>query len=74
MTELLGKRMITSDGSMVGTIDDLLIDELSGVVEAVLVLSDGVANRYFPTDEIGRVLVPFGDIRSVQDVVVMDID
>lgn len=74
MTELLGKRMMTSDGSMVGTIVDLLIDDLSGEIEFVMVMPDGEGKVYFGADEDGRVPIPFTEMKSVRDVVVMDID
>ena len=74
MTELIGKRMITSDGSMVGTIVDLVIDVDTGGIEFVLVMPDGEGRVFFGADEDGRVPVPFSDMKSVRDVVVMDLD
>ncbi len=74
LTEVLGKRMITSDGSMVGTIEDLTIDEGTGDLLFVVVLPDGEALAYFATDDLGRAMIPFKEMRSVRDVVVMDID
>ena len=74
MTELLGKRMMTSDGSMVGTIDDLLIDHVTGEIEFVLVMPDGDGRSFLGVDEQGRVMVPFTVMKSLKDVLVMDFD
>ncbi len=74
MTELLGKRMMTSDGSMVGTVDDLLIDHQTGEIEFVLVMPDGDSRSFLGVDEQGRVIVPFTEMKSLKDVLVMDFD
>lgn len=73
-TELRGKTVMTNDGQIVGTIDNFIVNTRSGKLSDVLVLpAENVASKGFKTDPEGRFILPFKGMRSVKDVVVMNL-
>ncbi len=74
ITELRGKTVMSTDGTILGTIDNLVIDTESGNVQHLLVIpSDDFQNRNFDTDAQGRLILPFKNMKSVKDVVVLEL-
>lgn len=72
ITEIVGKRVMTDDGLMLGEIDDVVIDSSSGALVYVLLGVDDTNKEMFKTDEKGRMVLPFREMKSVKDVVVMN--
>ena len=73
-TELKGKTVMTNDGQILGMIENFIVDTRSGKVHEVLVLpAEEVDQRTFKTDPQGRLVLPFQGMRSIKDVVVMNI-
>lgn len=72
ITELIGKRVMTNDGLLLGKIDDFVIDSQSGALVYVLLTMESREAEMFKTDEKGRIILPFQGIQSVRDVVVMN--
>lgn len=74
VTELTGKTVMTGDGRILGIIENLVVDTQNGHVQDVLVApSDEVDARAYRVDPQGRLLLPFGGLKAIRDVVVMDV-
>ncbi|HEU13063.1 MAG: PRC-barrel domain-containing protein [Thermoplasmata archaeon] len=74
ITELRGKTVMTSDGMILGTIDNLVIDTDTGNVQHLLVIpSEDLPNVNFEADAQGRLILPFKGMKSVKDVVVLEL-
>ncbi len=75
VTELRGKTVMTNDGQILGMIENFMLDTQSGKLEDVLVLpAEEVEPRLFKTDAQGRIILPFTGMKSIRDVVVMDVE
>lgn len=73
-TALRGKRVLTTEGEELGDIDSIVADLKSGGLEHVLVRPlESVDVRLFKTDSTGRLVLPFSSIKSVKDVVVLEL-
>ena len=74
LTELQGKTVMTNDGRMLGTIDNFVLDTITGSIVHVLVTpKEDIELHDFHIDVSGRLMLPFKSMRSVKDVVVMDL-
>jgi sporulation protein YlmC with PRC-barrel domain len=74
LTELRGKTVMTNDGQILGMIDNFVVDTSSGNIVHVLVTpAEDIEARLFQTDNGGRLVLPFKSMRSVKDVVVMEL-
>ena len=74
-TELRGKTVMTNDGQILGMIENFLVDTTTGKVTNVLVVpAEEVETRLFKTDGQGRLVLPFNNMKSVKDVVVMSLE
>ncbi len=73
-TELRGKTVMTNDGQLLGTIDNFIVNTKNGKLSDVLVMpAENVAPSTFKVDPEGRFILPFKGMRSVKDVVVMNL-
>ena len=73
-TELKGKTVMTSDGQILGRIENFIVDTRSGKVANVLVVpAEEIEARLFKTDPQGRLILPFQGMKAIKDVVVMNI-
>ncbi len=73
-TELRGKTVMTNDGQLLGTIDNFIVNTKSGKLSDVLVMpAENVEPSGFKVDPEGRFILPFKGMRSVKDVVVMNL-
>lgn len=73
-TELRGKTVMTNDGQLLGTIENFIIDTKTGKLSDVLVMpAENVPSKGFKVDPEGRIVLPFQGMRSVKDVVVMNL-
>ena len=73
-TELRGKTVMTNDGRILGMIDNFVVDTRTGDLQHVLVIpAEDIEPRLYKTDAQGRLILPFTSMRSVRDVVVVDV-
>lgn len=72
--DLIKKSVMTLEGELIGTVDNIVVDTETGVIKSVLVTPSG-ANRYseFSMDKTGRYMIPLKSMRSFKDVFVVDI-
>ena len=74
LTELRNKTVMTKDGRILGIINNFVIDTTTGELHHVLVIpQEEVDIRTYTTDAQGRLVLPFTNMRSVRDVVVMEL-
>jgi sporulation protein YlmC with PRC-barrel domain len=74
ISELKGKTVMTIDGAILGTIDNFVINLDTGEVKHLLVnpAKDLKATK-FESDSQGRMILPFKSMKSVRDVVVLEL-
>lgn len=66
---------MTNDGQILGMIENFMVDTRSGKLEDVLIIpAEEVEPRLFKTDAQGRIILPFTGMKSIRDVVVMDVE
>jgi len=74
VTELRGKTVMTNDGKILGMIENFVIDTTTGQLQHILVIpAEEIEPRLYRTDAQGRLVLPFKSMRSVRDVVVMEL-
>lgn len=74
ITELRGKTVMTNDGIILGMLDNFVINTDSGEVQHLLVVpSEDLEVRGYQTDAQGRLILPFKSMKSVKDVVVLEL-
>lgn len=73
--QLASKRVITSRGEEVGKVIDILVDELSGTVEFLLVEAD-LDSKIIKTMNVDvrnrMVKIPYSAVSAVSDVFIVD--
>lgn len=69
--QLAGKRIITTDGEELGRIVDLLVNELNGKIETVLV-EPNPDNAMALKAADGVLSIPYSAVLDVKDVMVVD--
>lgn len=75
LTELRNKTVMTNDGKILGLIENFVVDSKTGQLLHLLVIPhEEVEPRLYKTDAQGRLVLPFTSMRSVRDVVVVDIE
>lgn len=74
VTELQGMTVTTSQGQVLGKLDNLVVDTLTGAIAHLLVtVNEGVETKPFRKDAKGRIILPFASMRAVKDVVIVDL-
>lgn len=74
VSELKGKTVMTVDGMILGMIDNFVIDTETGDIQHMLVVpAEDLETRMFQTDAQGRLIIPFRSMKSVKDVVVVEL-
>ena len=74
-SQLKGKTVMTKEGEILGTLEEMLLDTKSGRILNLLVApADGVEPRLFKIDVKGRLVLTFSTMRSVKDVVVVELE
>lgn len=73
-SDILKKSVMTVDGEMIGTVNNVVVDTELGMIKSVLVKPQG-ANRYsdFQTDKEGRYMIPLNAMKSMKDVFVVEV-
>jgi sporulation protein YlmC with PRC-barrel domain len=74
VTELRSKTVMTNDGIILGTIDNFVVDTDTGQIQHLLVIpSEDLEARGYEKDHQGRLILPFKSMKSVKDVVVLEL-
>jgi sporulation protein YlmC with PRC-barrel domain len=71
--QLAGKRLITNDGEEIGKLVDVIINEVSGKMESLVVEPnpDNLTARKMKKED-GMLLVPYNSVMAVSDHVIID--
>ncbi len=69
--QLAGKRIITTDGEELGRVVDLLVNELNGKIESVIV-EPNPDNQMASKAAEGILTIPYSAVLDVKDVMVVD--
>lgn len=71
--QLAGKRLITNDGEEIGKLVDVIINEVSGKLESLVVEPnpDNLTARKMKKED-GMLLVPYNSVMAVSDHVIID--
>lgn len=74
LLDVLDKSVVTTTGQMIGTLNNLVMNRDSGEVVNILVEpSDDQTLTFLDRDAQGRYILPLRSIRSMEDVVVVDL-
>ncbi len=74
VTELRGKTVMTNEGKTLGMLENFVADTSTGQIHHLLIVpAETVEPRLYKTDAQGRLVLPFTSMRSVQDVVVVEL-
>jgi len=73
-TDIKGKRIMSTEGEILGEIESLVCDPISGCLEHLLVIpSENVDPKLYKIDSEGRLVLNFGKIKSIKDVVMIEV-
>lgn len=73
VSDLIKKEVMTTDGELIGVVDNFVIDTDTGEIRTVLVKSSGsVALSNFQKDSKGRYMIPLPSMKSFKDVFVVE--
>ena len=67
-SDLVGKNVVASDGTIIGEVDNLVIDIETGSIRNFLVQPVGTVEAAFKKDKKGRYIIPFLSITPGKDV------
>ncbi|MGC9138389.1 MAG: PRC-barrel domain-containing protein [Thermoplasmata archaeon] len=74
ITDLKGRTATTTDGEILGRIDNAVINLDNGTLMHLLIEPEKNLNKKkFEVDSKGRIVVPFKSFKSVKDVVVLEL-
>ncbi|OWP55521.1 MAG: hypothetical protein B2I17_09470 [Thermoplasmatales archaeon B_DKE] len=71
-SDLVGKNVVATDGTIVGQVDNLVIDLETGAIKNFLVQPSATVEAPFKKDQKGRYIVPFNSIKSGKDVFIVE--
>jgi len=70
--QLAKKKVMTSDGTLIGILHNIISDLETGELVSLVVRPDmGVDPSEYPVDD-GYILIPFRAVRSIRDYIVID--
>ena len=72
-TDVIKKSVMTSDGEIIGTVSNIVVDTEAGTIKSVLVKPSG-PNKHpdFQIDKEGRYMIPLKSMKSFKDVFVVE--
>ena len=71
-SDLRGKTVMSEEGLYLGILRNALYEEKSGTLLHILVEpSEDIDPRLYNLDDLGHLVLPFENIRSVKDVVII---
>ncbi|GEM_PF-319399 len=72
--DLIGMQVVSTGGQLVGKLDDFVFETDTGALENLLVTPAGdLKFTELKTDNGGRYIISIRKLKSVQDVIVVDI-
>ncbi|MHB1709320.1 MAG: PRC-barrel domain-containing protein [Thermoplasmataceae archaeon] len=71
-SDLVGKNVVATDGTIIGEVDNLVIDLDTGSIRNFLVQPVGTVEASFKKDQKGRYIIPFISIKSGKDVFLVE--
>lgn len=73
-SDIIKKSVMTVDGELIGTVNNVVVDTELGMIKSVLVKPQG-GNKYteFQIDKEGRYMIPLKAMKSMKDVFVVDV-
>ncbi len=69
---VVNKKVMSTDGSEIGTLSNLVIDARSGTLVDLVVRPDIAFNKQGYKEEGGFLFLPFESVRAIKDYVVVD--
>lgn len=73
VSDLVKKEVMTTDGELVGVVDNFVVDTETGEIRTVLVKSSGgVTLSNFQKDSKGRYMIPLPSMKALKDVFVIE--
>lgn len=71
-SDLRGKTVMSEEGLYLGILRNSLVDEKTGSLVGILIEpSEDIDPRLYHLDEMGHLVFPFENIKSVKDVVIV---
>ena len=71
-SELRGKTVMSEEGLYLGILRNSLVDEKTGSLLGILIeSSEDIDPRLYHLDDMGHLVFPFENIKSVKDVVII---
>ncbi|MCK4332156.1 MAG: PRC-barrel domain-containing protein [Thermoplasmatales archaeon] len=71
-SELRGKTVMSEEGLYLGILRNSLVDEKTGSLLGILIEpSEDIDPRLYHLDDMGHLVFPFENIKSVKDVVII---
>ena len=71
-SELRGKTVMSEEGLYLGILRNSLVDEKTGSLLGILIEpSEDIDPRLYHLDDMGHLVFPFENIKSVKDVVIV---
>ncbi|MCL4350758.1 MAG: PRC-barrel domain-containing protein [Candidatus Thermoplasmatota archaeon] len=67
-----GTTIGTSDGTIIGLIDDIVFDSETGRMSEVLTIPKDSRFPFLKKDQEGRYIIPFSYLKAGKDYIVMD--
>lgn len=73
-SDIIKKSVMTVDGELIGTVNNVVVDTELGMIKSVLVKPQS-GNKYseFQIDKEGRYMIPLKAMKSMKDVFVVDV-
>lgn len=72
-SELTGRSVVTTDGVIIGKVDNIVVETETGFIKTLLTQPKGdVKLTTFQKDSSGRYMIPLDAIKSFKDVLVLD--
>ena len=73
-TDVIKKSVMTTDGELIGTVSNIVVDTEAGIIKTVLGKPQGT-NKYsdFQIDKEGRYMIPLKAMKSFKDVFVVEV-
>ncbi|MHB1492475.1 MAG: PRC-barrel domain-containing protein [Thermoplasmataceae archaeon] len=72
-TRLMDMPLVTSEGTMIGRLDDIIIEEGTGDIHELLITPTGEKITHFKKDLKGRYVVPYTYVKMGKDVFVIEL-
>jgi sporulation protein YlmC with PRC-barrel domain len=72
-TRLMDMPLVTSEGTMIGRLDDIIVNDQTGDIFELLITPTGEKITHFKKDVKGRYVVPYEYVKMGKDVFVIEL-